>query len=94
MLLYEQNKEIYIIQTSIAIVVHIVYIYLLQGCKAKTQKEVNKCEQNKESIYWDCVLFWQPSPLPEYAYMDTKEGRRLHREMTGFGILMQSQQKK
>nr|XP_022314646.1 uncharacterized protein LOC111119100 isoform X9 [Crassostrea virginica] len=36
----------------------------------------------------------RPSPLPEYAYMDTKEGRRLHREMTGFGILMQSQQKK
>lgn len=32
-----------------------------------------------------------PSPLPEYAYADTREGRRLRREMTGFGILMQSQ---
>lgn len=35
-----------------------------------------------------------PSPLPEYAYADTREGRRLRREMTGFGILMQSQRPK
>lgn len=35
-----------------------------------------------------------PSPLPEYAYADTREGRRLRREMTGFGILMESQKPK
>lgn len=35
-----------------------------------------------------------PSPLPEYVYADTREGRRLRREMTGFGILMQSQKPK
>lgn len=40
------------------------------------------------------LLFQQPSPLPEYAYADTREGRRLRREMTGFGILMQSQKPK
>ncbi|XP_048761904.2 uncharacterized protein LOC125670652 isoform X3 [Ostrea edulis] len=33
----------------------------------------------------------RPSTLPEYAYMETREGRRLRRDMTGFGVLMQSQ---
>ncbi|XP_062614958.1 uncharacterized protein LOC134276712 isoform X2 [Saccostrea cucullata] len=34
------------------------------------------------------------STLPEYAYIETREGRRLRRDMTGFGLLMQSQRPK
>lgn len=47
-------------------------------------------------VYMFIYLFFyflQPSSLPEYCYVDTKEGRKLNREMIEFQTWYKSTQK-
>jgi len=44
-------------------------------------------------VYLFIFYFLQPTSLPEYCYVDTKEGRKLNREMIEFQTWYRNAQK-